>query len=194
MAGGTTTILLKSFDESQLNALDQFIRKLGEVQESRPHFWDLQVSACVNTGRKKAKKTMHLAEKRPFVICFFERRTEFDDDPDNHTLIKKLGFSNTCSIDVAAMCSEPIDQFLQAELTATLAEMFNGLIYLNGVLVPNFSADWSLAQVKAFAQSIEGTVHFAEYTLQNGQKWANQLVDATYIRNWMQHPEFGMPK
>jgi hypothetical protein len=194
MAGGTTTILLKHFDESHLTALDQFIRERGEVQESRLHFWDLHIFSGLKTGRKKAKMKIHPSEKRPFVICFFERQAEFDDDPDNQTLIKTLGFSNTCSIDVAAMCHEPIDQFLQAELTATLAEMFGGLIYLNGVLLPNFSAEWSLEQVKAFARSIEGALYFAEYTLENGQKWANQLVDATYLRNWMQHPEFGMPK
>jgi Family of unknown function (DUF6368) len=194
MAGGTTTILLKSFSPANLFQLEHFISDRSEVQESRPHYWDIQAFSNPPTGRKKFRQTPRLKEKRPFVIQFFERQAEFDEDPDNQTLIKKLGFSNTCSIDVAAMCSEPVDQRLQAEITAELAEMFEGLIYLNGLLSPNAVPNCTLAAAQEFASGIRGTIHFAEYVLDNGERWANQIVDAIYLRNWLQHPDFRMPK
>jgi hypothetical protein len=194
MSGGTTTILLKSFSTANLVRLESFIGDRSELQESRQHYWDIQAFVRPPTVRKKSRKTPLLNDKRPFIIRFFECKAEFDEDPDNQTLIKKLGFSNTRSIDVAAMCSEPVDRRLQAEMTAELAEMFDGLIYLNGLLSPDSVLKCTFAESKEFAGSIKGTVYFAEYTLENGERWANQIVDAVYLRNWMQHPDFRMPK
>ena len=186
MAGGTTTILLKKFTEKDLVLLENFIKKNCKINEKGVHFWD------IHTANKKIKPHGSNGDLRPFVITFFEKKSDIDDDLDNQTLIKNLGYSNTCAIDVSAMCSDAIDQRLLAELTLQFAEMFNGLIYLNGLLTPPNSSNYEDALI--FAKSIKGETYFATYTLENGKKWANQIVNPTYLKNWLAHENFRMIK
>ena len=188
MAGGTTSILLKNFTEKDHVLLEKYLKEHSVINTQRPNFWD------IHTANKKVKPHGKNVGLRPFIIEFHAKKPEFDDAPDNQTLIKNLGFSNTCGIDIAAMCNDKIDHILQAELSLKFAEMFGGLIYLNGLITPNNASKMTFEEVKNFAKSIEGTTNFAEYTLDSGDKWANQIVDTEYLKNWLKHADFRMIK
>jgi Family of unknown function (DUF6368) len=195
MAGGTTSIILRNFAKQDFIWLDNFIRERSIAHAFSEKLWDIHTDfEVIKQSKNKSKNVTKNRDLRPFIVVFHEKKTEFDDEPHNQMLLKKLGYNSVCSIDVAAMCSDKIDHSVQANLSIAIAKHYDGLISLNGLLTPSGIKNPSFEEAKTFAQSVEGTVYFAEYTLESGEKWANQFVDAVYLSNWMRHEEFRMLK
>ena len=82
MAGGTTSILLKNFTEKDHVLLEKYLQEHSITNEKRTHFWD------IHTAHKKVKPHGKNKDLRPFIIEFHPKKSEFDDDPNNQTLIK----------------------------------------------------------------------------------------------------------
>ena len=104
-----------------------------------------------------------------------------------------------------AMCNSKEDHRILGELVLAVVEQLAGVIDMDGLVLPGsayrhapgrWQAPWEAlkSSVQAFNQSMPGIAVAATYETAAGHQWASHTVDATFLRAWMQHPEFHMIK
>lgn len=52
----------------------------------------------------------------------------------------------------------------------------------------------SLEEIHAYVAAMPGKVYTYEYTTAAGHRWVSHIVDTTFLRAWMEHPNFYMVK
>ncbi len=109
------------------------------------------------------------------------------------------------TVSFAAMCNDIEDHYILGGLLLVVAERLGGAIDIGGLILPasvssavpgGWRASWDTLQpgVQAFTRSMPGVAIAAPYKTAAGHEWASHMVDLTFFRAWMQHPEFRMIK
>jgi hypothetical protein len=137
------------------------------------------------------------------------------DDPGRDEAVRSaLGWLPAQRIAIAAACNGRADHRVIAALAAALAERYHGVIDLLGAITPP-DMPWrawhlagrqgmvsdrdqrttaSLEAISRYVTAMPGTVHEAYYDLSEHQIWVWHVVDAAFLRAWLQHPDFHMIK
>jgi hypothetical protein len=103
-----------------------------------------------------------------------------------------------------AGCHRPLDHRILGHLALFLAERYGGLIDLSGAITPPLQPNWhynmrgyyrpTLEEIHQFVQGLPGKVIEVPYGEETGKPWVFHIVDATFLRAWLQHPHFHMIK
>jgi len=116
-----------------------------------------------------------------------------------------FGLCPDSAVTVSAMCNEPEDHRILADIALCLAQRLGGIIDMGGLIVPRhvflstpdfWNAPWPAVQsrVQAFTKSMPGTAVALAYRTASGREWAWHTVDAAFLQAWLRHPEFRMIK
>lgn len=63
-----------------------------------------------------------------------------------------------------------------------------------GPVLPPFPPEPSLEEISAYVQEMPGRVYEVHYETGRGTRWVYHIVDRTFLRAWMNHPNFYMVK
>ena len=124
-----------------------------------------------------------------------------------------LGFAVVEEFALSAACNQPIDHRILGALAAHLAERFDGLVYLGAALYQRLpsaaptgpaEAAWDVAVAAAYRAAtraalrrLPGRLYEVPVTVGWGGEERTRLidvVDATFLRAWLGHPDFSMIK
>ena len=152
---------------------------------------------------------------RPFILNLDDKYGEWtlpwvsEDHTDCFWTVasyqQAFGLSPDHRVHFSAMCNDKEDHRILGELVLAMAEQLAGMIDMGGLVLPwskyrevpgGWHASWDALRpsVQAFNQSMPGVAVAATYETAAGRQWASHTVDATFLRAWMQHPEFHMIK
>lgn len=202
MAGPVAQILFATTATASWRAiLDDTLGSLGPSQEAN----SIQVVTTRPAGG------LYEGTGRPFLI-------DIDDElpwaepgslaEAGETRIfyeRAFGLCPDSAVTVSAMCNQPEDHRILADIALCLARRLSGIIDMGGLIVPRhvflstpdfWNAPWSAVQsrVQAFTESMPGTAVALAYWTVSGREWAWHTVDAVFLQAWLCHPEFRMIK
>jgi hypothetical protein len=130
------------------------------------------------------------------VLADYRRRHE--------QVISTFGFVPAATVWLAANVNGPASHRVLGELCLWVAERFGGIINFGGALLKGWkprsdrNEDWcweaARPHAEAFLSSLPGKVIAQTYTTARGPTWASHVADATFMRAWLDHPEFFMIK
>ncbi len=187
MTGPKITILLRKISEKDKQRLDEYLTDMSEIKQKANNQYEIA------SYHKKIKAKQYFNKLRDLSIVVNEFRHSIEDNMDNNSWIKKIGYVNHFSIDITALKSEEIDHEVLFGIAMDLAEHFDGMLYLHGILLDNEAED-NLAKAMSYSQTNEGVCHFSIYEKAEGSQWANQIVDVEYLKNWMLKHKFKIVK
>ncbi|MGO1078753.1 DUF6368 family protein [Inquilinus sp. CA228] len=104
------------------------------------------------------------------------------------------------SIALCAMTNGSDARRVLAELSLAIAERLDGVVAFNGLLLPNrgVDVDGTLDEVLPVAAEylagLPGKVAVIPYENVYGGKWGSHVGDATFLRAWLNHPDFYLIK
>ena len=152
---------------------------------------------------------------RPFILDLDDRHREWtlpwivEDYGEPYwtaaSYEKAFGLLPDHAIAFVAMCNGDEDHYILGELVIAVAELLGGVIDMCGLVLPwskrrevpgDLYASWDALQpiVQAFNASMPGLAVAATYETGAGRRSGSHTVDATFLRAWLQHPEFRMVK
>jgi Family of unknown function (DUF6368) len=118
-------------------------------------------------------------------------------------ILNCFGFTPSSEVWINAFCNSDIDHRILANLCILFAETFDGVIDLNGAIIPrtvvhsyNPPTDWSAveAQTAEYFSAFPGRLLVIPYEVTPYRNWASHVADPTFLRAWQQHPDFSMIK
>ncbi len=224
MAGPATGILLRHpLSEEQLTDLEQWLftitkspkkrrgmrmRKraplLGERGKWGP-FW-------IHDGTWIGLPDIDCSQTCAFYLLLEKELTEQDDLPEEIQeavleeqiqLAEYLGYVPEQSIRLSVGCNRPLDHRLLGQMVLLLAERYEGMIDLNGALLPPLKPGrhWEDVTWEEKARSIEelalpGQVYqiVSNELTGAGRSTIWHLADSEWFRAWLHHPHFHLIK
>ena len=127
-------------------------------------------------------------EKRPFaILCGLEYAEKFED-MDFDKLCQALSWKPVDEIAFVAMCNTQEDHRLLARICAFAAERFRGIIQFGGK--PWLLAEESIAKTPGWLLALRA-FDAGEPISEDS---ADYVCDSTFLKHWMDHPDFRMVK
>jgi hypothetical protein len=194
--GPIVTVILNSFNQKDEEFLNEHLATVSNILETKPNFWQVKTR-----NRKEKARIGAPPNLRPFEIVINELVPDFEKS--EMIFLKGIGINTPKSITISALENENTDHKILASLACSFAEMFTGIIYMHGAIIPHRGAIknptrlfpyCTYEEALEFANTIEGVNHVYNFTTNNNTKWFNQFVDAAYLSNWMAHTNFRMVK
>jgi hypothetical protein len=196
MAGPIISILINNLTQTQIQTLEETLASIAIVDKSQPNIYKL-----LSTGKKEKKRIGKQAVLRPFELSILHNL--INEDEDILSFLKPLGYTQVHSLHIKAQQNLISDHKILALLAIKLADLFNGLIYLHGTVLPHRNQIIKPTQLYpyinynealAFSQTIEGENHIYNFKTVNKGNWFSQFVSSTYLQNWLANAAFRLCK
>src|SRR5260221_223192 len=113
---------------------------------------------------------------------------EYWDDDEKRQVKELLGYLPEQSIGVSSGCNQDNDHTTLGQFMLHLAEVYDGLIDMGGAIMP------PLDEVSGYVPAMPGKVYEIEYTTASGRRAVSHIVDVSFLRAWIEHPNFYMIK
>ena len=133
-----------------------------------------------------------------------ETPLEYLEEWEKEHVAELIGYIPQQELGFFAGCNRPLDHRILGHLALFLAERYGGLINMSGAITPPFKPDrqysirqyprHTLEEIHEFVQGLPGKVIEVLYGEEVGKPWVYHIVDATFLRAWLQHPHFHMIK
>lgn len=215
MGPGASILLRHALTEEQLTDLEQWLRSISssslEGQRGDWKFWvkDVQLIGLLDDCREAhpfglATPSMEFKWEQDFLN---EEDGSVDADiwielqEEREQWLQHLGFIPEQNITIYAGCNHPIDHRILGQLVLLLAERYDGIINLEGALYPPDEPgrdlfDVTIEEVEQYVKELPlpGRIFHMYYSTGRNTRWLYHLVDADFLRAWLQHPQFHMIK
>jgi len=200
-------LLYHALTEEQLTDLEQWLRSItSRLEGQRGDWWPF----WMKNGNLIDLPSVDCGDACAFGLSLHNMQSEQDfRDKDSQAAIREeraqlfqhLGSVPEQSIDIFAGCNHAHDHRILGQLALLLAERYDGTIDLNGALTPPLEPeqDWddvTIEEVEHYIQelSLPGRIFHMYYITVRDTIWISHLVDADFLRAWLQHPRFHMIK
>lgn len=182
MGGFTNLIYFKEYlSEETTSRIKKTIESCGEFKLSIESELDYDLEVEYN------------GENYPFRIYYSDAEDDEDFDTETKTeFIKKIGYVPKCYIGFMAWTNQKYGQKFIAELMSRILEIKNGLVDFSAAINPDLSEEKE--KIKEFVTQVGGKVTELEYETENDQIWFTHLADKEFLRNWIEHKKFYIPK
>ncbi len=198
MAGPTAMVLLQAAPTGrQLKQIQHALDLISSVQDENK-IW---INSTVPIGDTVATDQ----HARPFLFSHTETGNE-DSEYGEEELTEiehHVGFLPKHEIGLAAMCNDEEDHRVLGELALYFAELFDGVVDLDGLLNPgelvpieHGKTDWRdiEPELEEWLSDYEGEIHAVTYGTVDSRIWAYHICDATFMRSWLASEHFRMIK
>ena len=129
----------------------------------------------------------------PFRIYYLDAQDDEDFDTETKKeFIKKIGYVPKCYIGFMAWTNQKYGHKFIAELMSRALEIENGLVDFSAAINPDLSEDKE--KIREFVSQVGGKITELEYETGNDQIWFTHLADKEFLRNWIRHKKFYIPK
>ena len=182
MGGFTNLIYFKEYlSEESTNQIKKTIESCGEFKLGFESELDYNLDV-ENSG-----------EKYPFRIYYSDAENDGDFDSESKAEFKKkIGYIPKCYIGFMALTNEKYGHKFIAELMSKILEIENGLVDFSAAINPDLSEDKE--KIKEFVAQVGGKITELEYETGNDRIWFTHLADKEFLRNWIEHKKFYIPK
>jgi len=182
MGGFTNLIYFKEYlSEKSTNQIKRTIESSGEFKLGVQSELDYDLE--VESG----------GEKYPFRIYYSDAEDDEDFDTESKTeFLKKIQYVPKCYIGFMAWTNQKYGHKFIAELMLKVLEIENGLVDFSAAIDPDLSEDKE--KIKEFVTQVGGRIMELEYKAGNDQIWFTHLADKEFLRNWIGHNKFYIPK
>lgn len=136
-------------------------------------------------------------EGRPFILSFGEEYEGELNDIIEAGLPSVLGWRPQDLLRLAAMCNDPVDHRILAQLLLRLAQILGGVIDFGGSVLPEPSLDGPTPSLPARVEApagLAGVVFATSYAIEAGRYGTCQYGDPAFLEAWLQHSTFRMVK
>ena len=184
--------------EADLRAISEELNK-GEIG-----YWEFWV---INTLPIHGD---YVGKGRPFGFSMQAPEQTLEVDPDDLASIHNhFGFQPEYCVQVDASCNDETDHAILGALMLHFATSLDGVIDFGGAILPRLPAgldkkgswwkkkdEWANVEsyFRKMVEIMPGKVVSIEYQTINDKTWAYHVADATFLRAWLQHPDFHMIK
>ena len=132
-------------------------------------------------------------ENYPFRIYYSDAEDDGDFDKEAKAeFLKKIGYVPKCYIGFMAWTNQKYGHKFIAELMSKVLEIENGLVDFSAAIDPDLSKDKE--KIKEFVSQVGGKITELEYETGNDRIWFTHLADKEFLRNWIGHKKFYIPK
>ena len=129
----------------------------------------------------------------PFRIYYSDAENETDFDSESKAeFLKKIGYIPKCYIGFMAWTNLKYGHKFIAELMSKILEIKNGLVDFSAAINPDLCEDKE--KIREFVTQVGGKITELEYETGNKQIWFTHLADKEFLRNWIKHKKFYIPK
>ena len=180
MGGFTNLIYFKEYlSENSINRIKKTIESCGGFELENELDYDIRVE---NKG-----------ENYPFRIYYSDAEQDEDFDSESKAEFeKKLGYVPKCYIGFMAWTNQKYGHKFIAELTSEILNIESGLVDFSSAIDPDFTENRE--KIKEFVSEIGGKIIELEYETGNDRIWFTHLADKEFLRNWIEHKKFYIPK
>lgn len=183
-------------DESDDPALQRELNALAQTIRGRAH--DLYMIGLSDGQQLGASYAITTAVRKVMVDLQAYRPHQWDADGTTTreltSLLRALGTLPKQTLQMTAIDDFPEDYMLLGYAAADIVEEFAA--YARVIVRPHFHtargrAEWTLDETRALVAEIAGTAHEVIYaTTAQGDPLAYHLVDAEFMRNWVEHAKY----
>lgn len=202
MAGPVAQVLFATVATTSWQVvLEEILSPLGSRQEDN----SIQVATTRPIGG------LYEGPGRPFLIGIGDEQPWSEtgllvEAGETRTFYERVfGLYPDMTVTLSAMCNQPEDHHILADIALALVRHLDGVIDMAGLIVPRhvflstpdfWNTPWSAVQssVQVFTASMPGTAAALAYRTSSGREWAWHTVDATFLQAWLCHPKFHMIK
>ena len=180
MGGFTNLIYFKNYlSEKSKSRIKETIESCGEFELENDLDYDIRVE---NNG-----------ENYPFRIYYSDVEKDEDFDSESKAEFeKKLDYIPKCYIGFMAWTNQKFGHKFIAELMIDILNIENGLVDFSGAIDPNYTDDRE--KIRNFISKIEGKIYELEYKTGDDRIWFWHISDKEFLRNWIGHKKFYIPK
>jgi hypothetical protein len=199
MAGPVATVLIpEPLSDSGRAAIGEMVDAVSVHDPDEPPvlgaFW-VRDTAPIEGG--------YSGEGRPFAI---ETGLQPDWEPGQLAAVAEaFGCAPRDELVVIAFCNGREDHRILGELCLRLADRFGGVICFGGALWPDvppeagfdiLDADWPRVEpyFRRMVAGVPGRVVGLRHERASGGEWVVHVGDASFLRAWLEHPQFRMVK
>lgn len=180
MGGFTNLIYFKDYlSEESTNRIKKTIESCGTFELKNELDYDINVDSN--------------GEKYSFRIYYSDTEEDGDFDPESKAeFLKKIGYVPKCYIGFMAWTNQKYGHKFIAELMSEILEMESGLVDFSSAIDPDFTENKE--KIKQFVSEVGGKIIELEYKTGNDRIWFTHLADKEFLRNWIGHKKFYIPK
>jgi hypothetical protein len=100
---------------------------------------------------------------------------------------KAIGWMPAAELTVSIFCNQPRDHKTLAWLCIQIAERFDGVVDLDGIIpIPD--------REERMLAGLSGSVVEVSYEIEKNRRGRVHVVDSEFLRGWIRHPSFHMIK
>ena len=180
MGGFTNLIYFENYlSEQSKSRIKETIESCGEFELENELDYDIIID---NKG-----------ENHSFRIYYSD--AEHDEDFDSESKAefeKKLGFIPRCYIGFMVWTNQKFGHKFIAELMSRVMEIENGFVDFSAAIDPEFTENKEI--IRKLVSQIGGKIMELEYKTANDQIWFTHLADKEFLKNWIGHKKFYIPK
>ena len=182
MGGFTNLIYFKEYlSNESTNRIKKTVESCGEFKLGIESELDYDITV-ENNG-----------ENYPFRIYYSDAEDDGDFDTESKTeFLKKIGYIPKCYIGFMAWTNQKYGHKFIAKLMSKVLEIENGLVDFSAAIDPDLSEDKE--KIKEFVSQVGGKITELEYETGNDRIWFTHLADKEFLRNWIGHKKFYIPK
>ena len=180
MGGFTNLIYFKNYlSEQKKSRIKEIIESCGEFELENELDYDIRVE---NNG-----------EDYSFRIYYSDAELDADFDLESKAEFeKKLGYIPKCYIGFMAWTNQKYGQKFIAELMLDILETESGLVDFCSAIDPDLTENKE--KIKEFVSGIGGKIIELEYDTGNDRIWFTHLANKEFLRRWIEHEKFYIPK
>ena len=180
MGGFTNLIYFKEYlSEESTNQIKNTIESYGEFELENELDYELKVE--------------YNGKNYPFRIYYSDAEDDEVFDTETKTeFIKKIGCVPKCYIGFMAWTNQKYRHKFIAELMLKVLEIENGLVDFSAVIDPDLTENKE--KIKEFVSQVVGKIMELEYETGNNRIWFTHLADKEFLKNWIGHKKFYIPK
>jgi hypothetical protein len=180
MGGFTNLIYFKNYlSEQSKSRIKETIESCGEFELENDLDYDIRVEKN--------------GEDYPFRIYYSDAEQDEDFDSESKTEFeKKLGFIPKCYIGFMAWTNQKFGHKFIAELMSRVMEIENGFVDFSAAIDPDFTENKE--KIRKLVSQVGGKIMELEYKTENDRIWFTHLADKEFLRNWIGHKKFYIPK
>lgn len=119
-------------------------------------------------------------------------RIEDEREPDEVEHVHQLLGATVTQVQLDAFCNRSIDHQLLGHAALQLCERFGGLVNMLCSIQPHSREEVTLEQISEFVRAQPGRVIEVPYLTGLDKPWVYHIVDAEFLRHWLEHPYFRM--
>jgi hypothetical protein len=133
-------------------------------------------------------------DQRPFIVSMGEEYPGAMQEVMDTGLPSLLGWHEVDTIRLAAMCNDPIDHQLLAELCLLIARTGDTVVDFHGELIGGAALSDQNCVVITPPTPLPGKLYQLQQPRDDGSFIVTQAGDAAFLAGWLRSPQFRMIK